>query len=172
MWQDEWFDRWRNEGIPEEDWPLDELPIVRDDHPGWIVQRVWRRTACENRPGLKKFYINVRDAGGVLLGGIKIRVDVEPSNTGTAYDHPNVWQLTGWKRGREGYWEWDHYGVPTHYVLWMEDDEFPLIENVRTDLRSEYCNAGSRWDPRGWRPVNTNGVFSYDIEIQRKGEGD
>jgi len=78
---------------------------------------------------------------------------------GIAYDHPNVFGLTN----ENGYLEWDHLGVPTRYLLWMEDDEIPLIENIRTDLGNEYCRAEGMIG--GWRPVNRPGIYSYRIEI-------
>jgi len=125
----------------------------------WKVNAHERLSACDNRPGLKKIYITVLDEKGVPLSGIKVRFDTEPSQ-GMAYDHPDVWGLTN----EQGCVEWEHYGVPTRYMLWMEDDETPLIENIRTDLGYEYCG--------GWRPVNRPGIYSYWIEIQRKGEDD
>jgi len=128
----------------------------------WNVNTAARLSACDNRPGLKKLYITVLDAGGAPLSGIKLRFDVEPSQ-GIAYDHPNVWGATD----ENGYMEWDHLGVPTRYLLWMEDDETPLIENIRTDLGYEYCRPeGTLF--KGWRPVNRPGVYSYQIEIQRR----
>ena len=166
MWRNEWYQRWRNENINEDEWPLDELPVVFESD-NWIVKRVWRRTACENRPGLKKIYVYVRDKNGGLLGGIKIRMDVAPSDTGTAFDHPNIWQLTGSRVGRRGYWEWNHLGVPTRYMLWIEDEL--LIENIRTDLVYEYCNPGRwPWQKRGYNAINKPGVYSYDIEFRSK----
>ena len=130
----------------------------------WEVNTKTRLSACDNRPGLKKLYITVLDKDGKPMGGIKIRFDVE-SSQGIAYDHPNVWGLTD----ENGYLEWDHLGVPTRYVFWMEDDEMSLVENIRTDLGYEYCRpAGTTLG--GWRPVNKPGVYSYRIEIQQKGD--
>ena len=135
-------------------------------NPTWKVNRKERLSACDNRPGLKKIYVKVLNDKGEPLGGVKVRFDVEPSQ-GIAYDHPDVWGLTDEK----GYLEWNHLGVPTRYTLWMEDDETPLVENIRTDLGNEYCRpAGTLFG--GWRPVNRPGIYSYRIEIQRKGEGD
>lgn len=135
-------------------------------NPAWKVNAKTRLSACDNRPGLKKLYLTVLDDKGEAMSGIKMRFDVEPSQ-GIAYDHPNVWGMTN----EDGYLEWDHLGVPTRYVIWMEDDETPLVENIRTDLGYEYCRpAGTT--AGGWRPVNKPGVYSYRIEIQRKGEGD
>jgi hypothetical protein len=134
-------------------------------NPTWKVNTKERRSACDNRPGLKKIYVKVLDDKGEPLQGVKVRFDVEPS-CGIAYDHMDVWGLTD----ENGYLEWDHLGVPTRYMLWMEDDETPLVENIRTDLGNEYCNPpGSILG--GWRPVNRPGIYSYRIEIQRKGEG-
>ena len=165
-WQDEWIRRWKEEGLSEDEFPWDELPRVHYSTV-WEVQRCWRRTACDNRPGLKMFYVNVNDENGEPLGGVRIGFDTEPPDTGVVYDHPNIWGRTGTRRGREGYAEWDHLGVPTRYILWVDGEL--LIENLRTDLGNEYCNAGPRWEPRGWRPVNKPGVYSYDVEIQWKG---
>jgi len=132
-------------------------------NPTWKVNRTERLSACDNRPGLKKIYVTVLDDKGEPLPGVKVRFDTEPSE-GIAYDHPNVWGVTD----ENGYLEWDHFGVPTRYRLWMEEDEEPLIENIRTDLGNEYCRPpGSIF--RGWRPVNRPGIYSYRIEIQRKG---
>lgn len=136
-------------------------------NPAWKVNVKERLSACDNRPGLKKIYVTVLDDKGEPLGGIKVRFDVE-SSQGIAYDHPNVWGLTD----ENGYLEWNHLGVPTRYMLWMEDDEDPLVENIRTDLGYEYCRTGTRRQPGGWRPINKPGVYSYKIEVQRKGEGD
>ena len=36
-WQDEWKRRWIAEGIAEEDWPWDELPIVHDSDTWEVV---------------------------------------------------------------------------------------------------------------------------------------
>lgn len=132
----------------------------------WKVISKERLSACDNRPGLKKFYITVLDEESKPMSGIKICFDIE-SSLGVAYDHPNVWGLTD----ENGYLVWDHLGVPTRYVAWMEDDDEPLIENIRTDLPPEYCR------PRGtifggWRPVNKPGVYSYRFEIQRKRSGE
>jgi len=129
----------------------------------WKVNSITRLSACDNRPGLKKIYVTVLDERGEPLHGVKVRFDTEPSE-GIAYDHMDVWGLTG----ESGYLEWDHLGVPTRYVLWMESDETALVENIRTDLGNEYCcpqGAGSC----SWRPVNRPGIYSYRIEIQRKG---
>ena len=135
-------------------------------NPTWKVNKKERLSACDNRPGLKKIYVTVLDEKGLPLRGIKVHFDTEP-NEGIAYDHPNVWGLTD----ENGYLEWDHLGVPTRYRLWMEDDDTPLVENIRTDLPNEYCKPGvfEGWIG-GWRPVNRPGVYSYRFEIQRKGE--
>lgn len=136
-------------------------------NPTWKVNVKERLSACDNRPGLKKIYVTVLDDKGEPLGDIKVRFDVEPSQ-GIAYDHPNVWGRTD----ENGYLDWNHLGVPTRYMLWMEDDETPLVENIRTDLGNEYCRpAGSPWYMNN-RPVNEPGIYSYRIEVQRKGEGE
>jgi len=153
----DWKAEWRERDIPECVWP------VVNDKSNWRVNSLSRLAACDNRPGLKKFYITVKDCEGNPMGGIRLRFDVEPSQ-GQAYDHPNVWGMTD----EHGYMEWDHLGVPTRYTIWMEDDEEPLIENIRTDLDYEYCRPPGQ-TTGGWRPVNRPGVYSYRIEIQRKG---
>jgi len=143
-----------------------EEPEVNPNHPTWRVKSITRLSACDNRPGLKKIYVTVwDDHGDVPLQGVKVHFDVEPSY-GIAYDHMDVWGLTD----ENGYIEWDHLGVATRYVLWMDDNETPLVENIRTDLGNEYCC------PPGttvgcWRPVNRPGIYSYRIEIQRKEGG-
>ena len=131
-------------------------------NPAWKVNSKVRISACDNRPGLKKIRVTVVDEEGEPMSGIKIRFDVE-SSQGIAYDHPNVWGLTD----ENGYVEWDHLGVPTRYVFWMEEDETPLVENIRTDLGYAYCRpAGTTLG--GWRPINKPGIYSYRFEVQRK----
>jgi hypothetical protein len=133
----------------------------------WKVNGCKRLSACDNRPGLKKMYVTVLDQDGNPLQGIKVRFETEASE-GIAYDHMNIWGLTN----EDGYIEWDHLGVPTRYVLFMEDDEIPLIGNIRTDLGNEYCKPpGSSWWS-GNVPVNRPGIYSYRIEIQKKGEAE
>jgi len=141
-----------------------EEPMVNENS-AWRVTGNERLDACDNRPGLKKIYVTVLDDRGEPLRGVKVRFDTEPSE-GIAYDHPSIWGLTN----EQGYVEWDHLGVPTRYRLWMEDDDEPLVENIRTDLGNEYCYIGGM--PTSWRPVNRPGIYSYRIEIQSKGEGD
>ena len=136
-------------------------------HPSWKVIAAVRRSACDNRPGLKKIYVQVLDDKGQGLAGVEVRFDTEPSQ-GIAYDHPDVWGHTD----KNGYLEWDHLGIPTRYLLWMEDDVDPLVENIRTDLGNEYCRPGGLAQVGGWRPVNRPGIYSYDIVIQRKGAED
>ena len=165
-WRDEWIRRWKEEGLSEDEFPWDELPIVHDSDV-WEVRRCWRRTACDNRPGLGRFYINVKDENGGALGNVRIGFDTEPGDSGTIYDHPDIWGWTGTRRGREGYAEWDHFGIPTRYMMYVDGEL--LIENIRADLGNEYCQPGSVWNPSGWRPVNRPGVYSYTIELQRKG---
>jgi hypothetical protein len=131
----------------------------------WKVNTKERVSACDNRPGLKKIYVTVLDDKNVPLPGVKVRFDTEPSE-GIAYDHPNVWGLTN----EQGVVEWDHLGVPTRYRLWMGDEEDPLVTNIRTDLGNEYCYINGR--ATSWRPVNRPGIYSYRIEIQRKGVGE
>jgi len=141
-----------------------EEPMINENI-AWRVAGNERLDACDNRPGLKKIYVWVTDVNGNPLRGVKVRFDTEPSE-GIAYDHMDIWGLTN----EQGYVEWDHLGVPTRYRLWMEDDDEPLVENIRTDLGNEYCYIGGV--PTSWRPVNRPGIYSYRIEIQRKGDGD
>lgn len=139
----------------------DEQPII-NPNPNWEVVNISRLSACDNRPGLKMMYVWVRDAQGNPLAGVKVRFDTEPS-FGVAYDHPNIWGRTN----KYGYLEWDHFGVPTRYILWMEDDATPLITRIRTDLGNEYCRPEGT--VLGWfRPVNRPGIYSYRIEIQQR----
>ena len=142
-----------------------EEPEVHPN-PTWKVNTKERLSACDNRPGLKKIYVTVLDDRGEPLRGVKVRFDTEPSE-GIAYDHMNVWGLTN----EQGYVEWDHLGVPTRYRLWMEADDEPLVENIRTNLGNEYC-CPSGSVAGCWRAVNRPGIYSYLIEIQRKGEGE
>jgi len=150
--------------VPEaSDVPDDsEEPRVDPDNPIWKVNTSVRVSACDNRPGMKKIYLTVLDEHGDPLQGVKVRFDTEGSQ-GIAYDHMDIWGVTN----ENGYLEWDHLGVPTRYLLWMENDEIPLVENIRTDLGYEYCcPPGTLFG--GWRPVNRPGIYSYQIEIQRK----
>lgn len=157
MWTDNWVDR----QIPEDEWP-----IVHDS-PMWYVRILRRRTACDNRPGLKKFYIKAFGENGKPLGGVRIGFDTEPGDSGTIYNHPNIYGHTGTRHGREGYAEWQHFGVPTRYMMWV--DGGLLIEHIRTDLPNEYCKLGRwPWEKRGYNPVNRPGIYSYDIEVQRR----
>jgi len=127
----------------------------------WEVRVAERVSACDNRPGMKKIYVTILDEQGEPLQGVKVRFDTEGSR-GVAYDHMDIWGVTN----ENGYLVWDHLGVPTRYLLWMVDDETPLIENIRTDLGYEYCRPpGTLFG--GWRPVNRPGVYSYLFEIQR-----
>ena len=145
-----------------------DIPIEPKMNPNamWRVTYKERLSACANRPGLKKLYIRVVDDRGEGLSGVKVRFGWE-SGKGTAYDQPNVFGLTN----DQGFIEWNHFGVPTRYSFTMENDEDPLVENIRTDLRPEYCNP-SAWPPtgwvRGWIPINRNGIFSYRFVVQQK----
>jgi hypothetical protein len=152
------------DGLRAFDVPGDsEEPKVDAGNATWQVNIKERVSACDNRPGLKKIYVTVLDQDGNPLQGIKVRFETEASE-GIAYDHMNIWGLTN----EDGYIEWDHLGVPTRYVLFMEDDETPLIENIRTDLGNEYCKPpGSSWWS-GNVPVNRPGIYSYRLEIQMK----
>lgn len=134
-----------------------------NDHLYWTVIRGDHVSACDNRPGLKKIYVKIKDALGRPLRGIKVRFETEESE-GIAYDHMNIWGVTD----ANGYLEWDHLGVPTRYLLFMEDDETPLIEDIRTDLGNEYCKPPGSLPWQGNRPVNRPGIHSYRIEIWQK----
>ena len=149
--------------MSEEERPIE--PKV-NPNPAWKVNVKERLSACDNRPGLKKLYVTVLDDKGEPMSGIKVRFDVEPSE-GTAYDHPNVWGMTD----ENGRLEWSHLGISTRYMMWMEDDEDPLIENIRVDFGYEYCRVRGAPSYMGNRPVNKPGVYSYKFEIQRKGKG-
>ncbi|MGA9351065.1 MAG: hypothetical protein WBW48_19985 [Anaerolineae bacterium] len=141
----------------------DEEPKV-NPNTSWKVNTKERVSACDNRPGLKKMYVTILDDKGEPLRGVKVCFETEPSE-GIAYDHMNIWGLTD----ENGYLEWDHLGKPTRYMLWVGDEEAPLIENIRTDLGNEYCHPPGAAPWSGWRPVNSPGIYSYRIEIQRKG---
>jgi len=153
------------DGLVAFDVPQDsEEPKVDVNNPTWKVNTKERVSPCDNRPGLKKIYITVLDERGEPLRGVKVRFETEPSE-GIAYDHMNIWGLTD----ENGYLEWDHLGKPTRYMLWVGDEEAPLIENIRTDLGNEYCKPpGSSWWS-GNVPVNRPGIYSYRIEVQKKG---
>ena len=155
-WQQEWVDR----EIPEEEWP-----VVRDN-PYWEVLAISRLSACDNRPGYGRFYVWILDGEGKYLGDVKVGFDTVPSE-GQAYDHPNVFGVTGTRPGNRGYLWWMHLKIPTQYQLFVED--VLLIDRIRTDLGYEYCNPGSvvPWSPRNWRPVNKGGVYSYRIFLRR-----
>ena len=149
-------------GLSEEDLE----PWVNPDS-AWKVNVKRRVSACDNRPGLKKIYVTVLDENGRPLRGVKVHFETEPSE-GIAYDHMNIWGLTD----ENGYIEWDHLGKPTSYVLWVGDEEAPLVKNIRTDLGNEYCKPlGSAWWT-GNVPVNRPGIYSYWFEIQAKGSAD
>ena len=137
-------------------------PVVRENlH--WTA-KAWLLSANENRPGLKKIYVWVTDDKGAPLGGVKVRFDVESGRGGVAYDHPHVWGVTS----EQGYLEWNHLGVPTRYLLWLEDEVEPLVENIRTDLGYEYPVDGVG-NPTSWRPINKPGVYSIRVEVRAKG---
>ena len=155
------------DGLQAFDVPEDsEEPRVDASNPTWKVNTRDRVTACDNRPGLKKIYVTILDEKGDPLRGAKVRFETEPSE-GMAYDHKNIWGLTD----ENGYLEWNHLGVPTRYVLYMENEPTPLVENIRTDLGNEYCKPpGSAWWA-GNVPVNRPGIYSYRIVVQMKGEG-
>jgi len=139
-----------------------EIEPIWNPNPNWRVLSATRRSACDNRPGLKKIYVTVYDGLGNPCRGVKVRFDTHPSS-GVVYDHPDFWGYTD----TDGYVEWDHLGVPTRYRLFMGNDAVPLIENIRTDLGNEYCRQEGTV-LGGWRPVNRPGFYSYDIVITRR----
>ena len=145
-----------------------EVPLDPKVNPNtaWKMTYKERLSACDNRPGLKKLYLMVVDDKGEGIEDVKVRFGWE-SGKGMAYDQPNVWGITN----KSGYIEWNHFGVPTRYSFYMEDDIEPLVENIRTDLPNKYCNP-SPWPPGnwvgGWRPVNKPGIYSYRFVIARK----
>jgi len=148
------------------DVPQDSEELKVNPDSAWQVKAdaTERLSACDNRPGLKKIYVTILDEKGDPLRGVKVRFETEPSE-GIAYDHMNIWGLTN----ENGYVEWDHLGKPTRYMLWVGDEQKPLIENIRTDLGNEYCKlpSSSWWSSNV--PVNRPGIYSYRITIQKKG---
>ena len=144
--------------------PADEMPVV-NPNAAWKVTLVERVSACDNRPGLKMIYVTVLDERGDPLRGEVVRFDTEPSE-GIAYDHLDIWGYTN----AEGYLAWDTLGKPTRYRLWMGEDVVPLVENLRTDLGNEYCKPLGSSALMGNVPVNRPGIYSYRLEVQKKGE--
>jgi hypothetical protein len=143
----------------------DEEPQVNANS-AWKVNIKERVSACDNRPGLKKIYVTVLDEKGDSLRGVKVRFETEPSE-GIVYDHMNIWGLTD----EDGYAEWDHLGIPTRYMMFVEDEVEPVIWNIRTDLGNEYCRQRADY-PWSYNPVNRPGIHSYRLEIQLKGQSD
>lgn len=154
-WEEEW------EGFPEDEWPV----VVEDER--WTVERVHRLTAWENRPGQTMFYINIKNERGDPVGGVRIRFETEPSETGVIYDHPDIWGRTGTLPGREGYAEWNHYGIPTRYRMVVGTLS---VENLRTDLGNEYPISRRGGPPVSYVPTNRPGQYSYKIDITRREE--
>jgi len=143
---------------------LDGWTTILHNSPTVLVDKIelkaHRRTACENRPGLKMIRVTVVDADGSPIPGVKVGFDVEDSR-GIAYDHPNVWGKTD----ENGYLEWDNFGVPTVYGIWINGTQ--AVGNIRTDFGYEYCSPPGTTHG-GWRPVNRPGVYSWDLEITVK----
>lgn len=154
----DWRDEWQR--MLAEEWPLVA------ESPNWEAVTIHRRTGWENRPGLKMLRVTVLDKDGNKLGGVKVRFDTEPGDSGTIYDHRNIWGETGVRSGREGYAEWEHFGVPTRYMMWLNDELF--ISNLRTDLGYEYPIPPGQSTAVSWRPTNRPGFYSYDITVQQK----
>jgi hypothetical protein len=157
-----------------EDVPLTELhttfrscvPEWDAEHPRWKVLWVRKRDACGNEGGSgwsgKMIQVWVVDQEGAPAQGVEVRFDNELSY-GIAYDRPDFGGLTS----RFGLVEWDSLGVPTRYRIWMEGDDEPLVENIRTDLGNEYCQKGNWFS---WRPGCRPGFHSYEIKVQARGE--
>jgi len=157
-WRDEWERRWKDEGLNEDEYPLDELPIVNES-PNWIVTRAWRRTACENQIKDSRIWVTAPPAAIVHIE--------HEYGAGQAFDHPNIYGPTD----DQGYLQW-YNSKRTPGRMSIEVDGEPLIERVRFDLgRYEYCKT-SRWSLFGNRPNNKPGQVVWDIEIQRRGEGE
>jgi len=158
MWQEEWVAR----GIPEAEWPAVE------DRSDVQVEILHRLTAWEHRPPVGKIYVEVMDADGNWVGGFKVRFETEPSD-GIAYDHPDIWGVTGQKRGNLGRLEWSHLQVPTRYRLYIGDETSPFISNLRTDLGYEYPTPPGSDQPVSWVPTNRPGIYSYRIRLRTGG---
>jgi hypothetical protein len=152
-WVRLWVDQELSPGVSGWTSVLHNAPVTLVDS----IEVKWhRRTACENRPGLKKLYVTVLDAAGQPVAGAKVGFDVEDSR-GIAYDHPNVFGYTD----QNGYIEWDHFGVPTVYGMWINGVQ--AVGNIRTDFGNEYCRPSGTVG--GWIPVNRPGLYSYDLEV-------
>lgn len=123
----------------------------------WTMKK-HRLTPCENRPGLKMIYVKVLDENDGPIYEAEVGFDTKPSH-GIVYDHPNFWGLTD----ENGYVSWNHLGIPTIYNLFVDGEL--AVSNIRMDLGNEYCGTGLG----SWRPVNRPGIYSYWIELQRKG---
>lgn len=152
----DWQTDWEKRDIPEDEWPIEHGNDV------CVVTRCERRTPEKNRPGLGTFYCRVYDSDGNLIGGIKIGFDTEQGDEGIAYDHPNIWGVTGRTKGNLGYLQYDHPRVPSRYTISVFDRV--VLSNVRLDLGNEYVRGGAM--PGTWRPINQPGVYSYDIDFQ------
>ena len=154
MWIDEWIERWEREGLPEDEWPLDELPRTRES-PNWTVVRAWRRTACQNRSRDSKIWVQAP-------AETYIRIEYEYGK-GQAFDRPNI----GGVVDDHGYLWWYNAKRTAGRMKVYVDGEL-LVENLRFDLRPEYCKPpGSPWF-KGNRPTNKPGQFVYDIVVERK----
>jgi len=124
----------------------------------WNVNQYERVSACDNRPGLKMFYVTVLDAAGMPLRGVKVGFNTEPSE-GIVYDHMDLWGITD----KNGYAEWDHLGVPTLYNFYVGDEL--VIGGISTNIGNEYCGTGRN-------PVNRPGICSFRLTVQKKGEAE
>lgn len=153
MWRNEWIRKWQDEGLDPEEYPWDELPVVRDsDH--WRVTRAWRRTACENR--IKDSRIWVKAPPGAI-----VRIEYEYGK-GQAFDRPNILGTVD----DQGYLWW-YNSKRTAGRMSVEVDGELLVERVRFDLGYEYCKR-SRWSLLGNRPSNKPGQYVYDLVFERK----
>lgn len=155
-WQTDWLER----GIPPDEWP------VVLDSTEWEVLGITRVSACNNRPGYGRFYMRALSASGGFLGAVTVAFDTTPSE-GVAYDHMNIWGITGTGQGNLGYLEWNHLRVPTRYRIYVEG--VLLVDNIRTDLGNEYCKPPGAAPWTGNVPVNRPGIYSYLVILQYVG---
>ncbi len=127
-------------------------PILADFN--WEMKKR-KLSACENRPGLRNFYVMILGKDGKGVYEAEVGLDTVASH-GRAYDHKNIYGLTD----ENGYLEWMHLGIPTVYNLFINGEL--VVENIRLDAGNEYCGTG-----RGsWRPVNKPGTYSFWFELQ------
>lgn len=152
-WVDEWITHWKDEGLTEDEYPLEELPVVHDSDT-WVVWRCWRRTACENRIGDSKIWVKAPH---------KTAVHIEYEyGEGQAFDHPNISGTVD----AQGYLWW-YNAARTPGRMSVEMDGELLVERIRFDLGNEYCKPPGSPFWSGNRPTNRPGQYVYDIVIVR-----